>query len=221
VDDFEAALPPGGWPNYVVGNHDVDRVISRLNGDGRGQERARVAAMLLLTLRGTPFLYYGDEIGMENVAVPEHLQQDPARIYGRGRDPERTPMQWSRDGGFTSGTPWLPYGDLARNVEAASGDDGSLLSLYRRLIWFRKTSDALRFGDYAPVDGLPAGVFGYTRMYGDDRLLIALNFTNDEAGFDLPEGVDGSKVVLSTNDAAPPGRRLLLRGNQGVVLRMA
>jgi alpha-glucosidase len=122
VDAFEAAAgEPGAWPNHVFGNHDVDRMISRVNGDGRGQERARVAALLLLTLRGTPFIYYGEEIGMENVAVPEHMLQDPARHYARGRDPERTPMQWTRDGGFSSATPWS-YGDLSRNVQDDAAD---------------------------------------------------------------------------------------------------
>jgi alpha-glucosidase len=221
VDAFEAALPKNAWPNYVLGNHDVDRFISRVNGDGRGQERARVAAMLLLTLRGTPFMYYGDEIGMENVAIPEDRLQDPARRYGRGRDPERTPMQWTPRGGFTSGEPWLPYGDLARNVEDESRDGSSLLSLYRKLIWFRRRSDSLRFGDYAPIDGTPEGVFAYTRTHGDERLLVALNFTNGELAFELPDEVRAREVIAGTHaDARVEERRIGLRGNEGVLVRV-
>jgi alpha-glucosidase len=221
VDDFEAALPAGAWPNYVLGNHDVDRVISRVNADGRGRERARVAAMLLLTLRGTPFVYYGEEVGMENVDVPEDRLQDPARKYGRGRDPERTPMPWTRDGGFTSGEPWLPYGDLSVNVEDESRDPASLLSLYRRLIWLRRGIDALRCGDYAPVDPAPAGVYAYTRTHGDDRVLVALNFTNDEIAFDVPKSLDARECLVSTHGDGTAGPRLALRANEGRLLRLA
>jgi alpha-glucosidase len=221
VDDFEAALPDGGWPNHVFGNHDVDRLLSRINRDGRGRERARVAAMLLLTLRGTPFIYYGEEIGMENVDIPEELLQDPARKYGRGRDPERTPMQWSRHGGFTTAEPWLPYGDLSVNVDDQRYDPNSLLSLYRRLLWFRRRSDALRFGAYAPVDGTPDAVYAYTRAHGDDRLLVALNFTCDDVEFDLPGEALPTQVVLSTHPDSPgASRRIALRANEGVVLRL-
>ncbi|MDE3096681.1 MAG: alpha-amylase [Chloroflexota bacterium] len=220
VDEFEAALPPGAWPNYVFGNHDVDRVATRLGGGAIGQARARVAALLLLTLRGTPFVYYGEEIGMENVGIPDDRLQDPARRYGRGRDPERTPMQWTRRSGFTAGEPWLPYGDLTRNVEDQSGQPDSLLSLYRRLAWFRRRSDALRFGDYAPVDGTPPGVYAYTRSHGDERLLTALNFTNETIAFDLPASLPARECVLGTHEATFDGQRVALAPNEGRLLRL-
>ncbi len=220
VDAFEAALPSDGWPNHVFGNHDVDRFISRVNGDGRGRERAPVAALMLLTLRGTPFVYYGEEIGMENVAIPEDMLQDPARKYGRGRDQERTPMQWSRDGGFTSGAPWLPYGDLSRNVDDERGDPASLLSLYRRIIWFRRSSDALRFGAYAPVDGLPAGLYAYTRIDGAGRLLTLLNFTNEPIAFELPASLRVAETIIGTHDLAAPSQAITLAGNEGRLLRL-
>ncbi|HEY8172664.1 MAG TPA: alpha-amylase family glycosyl hydrolase [Dehalococcoidia bacterium] len=220
VDAFEAAMPPGGWPNHVFGNHDVDRLISRINRDGRGAERARVAAMLLLTLRGTPFIYYGEEIGMKNVAVPENRLQDPARIYGRGRDPERTPMQWSDRGGFSNSEPWLPYGDLSVSVEAQRRDPASMLSLYRRLNWCRRKSNALRFGDYAAIDGLPAGIYGYTRTSGDERTLTLLNFTNDPQSFELPEMLNPAEVLVGTHDAPPPSRKIALRPNEGLLFRL-
>jgi alpha-glucosidase len=220
VDAFEAALPDGGWPNHVFGNHDVNRLISRINRDGRGQERARVAAMLLLTLRGTPFVYYGEELGMEDVDIPEAMLQDPARKYGRGRDPERTPMQWTREGGFTSGAPWLPYGDLSRNVEDERKDPKSLLSLYRRLLWFRRGSDALRFGDYAPIDGVPESVYAYTRTAGDERLLTVLNFSNDAVSFELSASLRVVECVIGTLGEAAVGGRVSLAGNEGRVLRL-
>ena len=221
VDAFEAALPDGAWPNHVLGNHDVDRFISRVNHDGRGQERARAAALLLLTLRGTPFIYYGEEIGMENVAVPESMLQDPARKYARGRDPERTPMQWSRDGSFTAGSPWLPYGDLSRNVEDQRNDPASLLSLYRRLIWLRRGSDALRYGDYAAVDGLPPGVFAYTRSAGNERTLTIINFTNDDIACELPAELPVRETLAGTHDEPPASQRIDLKPNEGRLLRLA
>ncbi len=149
---YEAALPPGGWPNWVLGNHDQSRVASRI-----GAAQARVAAMLLLTLRGTPTLCYGDEIGMRDVPVPPELVQDPVgkTFPGRGRDPERPPMQWDAGpgAGFTTGTPWLPlaadYG--AVNVAAADADPASLPTLHRRLIALRRAEAALAVGRYTPL----------------------------------------------------------------------
>ncbi len=220
VDAFEAALSSDSWPNHVFGNHDVDRLISRVNADGRGQERARVAALLLLTLRGTPFVYYGEEIGMENGDVPEHMLQDPARFYARGRDPERTPMQWTRDGGFTTGSAWLPYGNLACNVEDESSDTASLLSFYRRLIWLRRSTDALRYGDYAAVDGTPHGVYAYTRTSGADRTLTVLNFTNDEIAIDLPRALHVTETLAGTHGEPPPAQHFTLAGNEGRLYRI-
>jgi alpha-glucosidase len=203
VDAFESALPGPSWPNVVLGNHDIDRFISRVDHDGHGAERARAAAVLLLTLRGTPFVYYGEEIGMANTEIPEHRLQDPARRYGRGRDPERTPMQWTRDGGFSHRDPWLPYGDLAVNVQAQEKDPASMLSLYRTLMWARRRSKALTMGAYAAVDGLPEPVFGFTRVHADgepdgERTLTLLNFASEAVAFELPAALQPRDVVAST-----------------------
>ena len=220
VDAFEAVLPRGAWPNNVFGNHDVDRFISRVNRDGRGHERARVAALMLLTLRGTPFIYYGEEIGMENTDVPEEMLQDPARFYSRGRDPERTPMQWSREDAFTTGAPWLPYGNLAVNVEHQRDDPASMLSLYRRLLWFRRSSEALRDGAYTPVDGLPTGIYAYMRLCGDDRLLTVLNFTNGPIALELPASLRVTETLIGTHDLPPAAQSITLAGNEGRLLRL-
>ena len=221
VDAFEGALTPGAWPNHVFGNHDVGRFVSRVNDDGRGQERARVAALLLLTLRGTPFIYYGEEIGMEDGDVPEELLQDPARFFAPGRDPERTPMQWTRSGDFTSGTPWLPYSNLRCNVADEMQDPKSLLALYRRLIWFRRGSNALRFGEYKPLDNLPPSVFAYTRTDGDERLLTVLNFANEHVRFALPDGIRIVEMVIGTHGELPTAEEIPLAGNEGRLLRLS
>jgi alpha-glucosidase len=176
IDEYETALPQGGWPNWVLGNHDRSRVATRL-----GPEQARVAAMLLLTLRGTPTLYQGDEIGMADVAIPLHLVRDPfgKNEPGFGRDPERTPMQWdaSPHAGFSSIEPWLPIAPdfRTRNVENQSSDAGSMLSLYRALIALRREEAALAIGSYALVQA-SEHMLASERCHGERRLIVALNF---------------------------------------------
>ena len=148
VERYEAALPPGAWPNWVLGNHDRSRIASRL-----GPAQARVAAVLLLTLRGTPTLYYGDELGLPDVPIPPERVQDPYELnspgLGVGRDPARTPMPWSAapNGGFCPPgvEPWLPLGDVAGlDVEAQRRDPRSMLSLYRALLALRRSSRGAR-----------------------------------------------------------------------------
>jgi alpha-glucosidase len=188
VERYEAALPPGAWPNWVLGNHDRGRIASRV-----GPAQARVAAMLLLTLRGTPTLYYGDEIGMTD--VPVH-RDDPD-----GRDPERTPMQWTRDGGFTTGEPWLPYGDLAVNAE----DPNELLALHRALIALRREFAEAGYRTLHAADG----VLAYGR---GDRHAVALNLTGEPRPLPV-----GGEALLSTH---LDGGGRALRADEGVVLRI-
>src|SRR5471032_1523429 len=145
VSEYDHALPLHAWPNWVLGNHDNPRVASRI-----GARQARVAAMLLLTLRGTPTLYYGDEIAMADGVIPPDRVQDPAELrqpgIGQGRDPERTPMQWdgSPNAGFSSGVPWLPIsgGDCV-NVVAQDSQASSMLTFYRHLLALRRSEPAL------------------------------------------------------------------------------
>ncbi len=222
LDSMEAALPPGAWPTYVLGNHDRGRIATRLGGDGLGRARARTAAMLLLTLRGTPFVYYGEELGMEDVPIPEERAQDPARHRSIGRDPERTPMHWTRAGAFSSGEPWLPYGDLQVNVKDQADDPDSMLSLYRRLIWLRKGSPALQWGSYRALEA-PEGVFAYLREAYGERLLVALNFTGQPLRCDVPAWLPPARALVSThpaNDGGDAGRRIDLAPHEGRLLRL-
>jgi alpha-glucosidase len=222
VDEFTALLPADAWPAWMLSNHDVSRVASRYDEGGNGQARARVAAMLLLTLRGTPFVYMGDEIGQADGEVP------PDRVVDvDGRDPERTPVQWdaSPSAGF-GGDPWLPVGSQAAevNVAAERDDPASMLSLFRRLVWFRKGSPALHGGDYRSLPDAPGGCYAYLRGAGDERLLVALNFT----GQPLQYGVDGpeqGRLELSTNPSRATGEELSLRPlrlgpDEGVIIRL-
>ena len=223
IDAYEGALPPAAWPNWVLGNHDLPRVASRI-----GDAQARVAAVLLLTLRGTPTLYYGEELGLRDVEVPEALVRDvrgtnqPGR--GLSRDPVRAPMPWdaSRGGGFTSGTPWLPIGEWnrAHSVAAQRGDPRSMLSLYRRLIDLRRAERALSVGSYRPVPAR-GSVLAYRRRHADRELLICLNLASSPAALRLPDGFGRGRVLLSATGAAEGTEhvgRLELAGDEALIL---
>ena len=203
VDEVESLLPAGAQPTYVLSSHDSPRHRSRFDDPAHGAARARVAALMLLTLRGTPFLYYGEEIGMRDVEIPEARVCDPVgkRFPSLGRDPERTPMQW--DGGPSAGfsraaDPWLPLApDCATvNVAQQMTDPQSLLSFYRGVIWYRKTSPALLDGSYRALES-PADTFVYAREHAHQRLLVALNFAGEARTIPLPaeRGVDVARSI--------------------------
>ncbi|HWH77213.1 MAG TPA: alpha-amylase family glycosyl hydrolase [Candidatus Binatus sp.] len=226
VQRYEAMLPSYGWPNWVLGNHDKPRIASRI-----GPTQARVAAMLLLTLRGTPTLYYGDEIAMHDVAIAADQVRDPFEKnvpgLGLGRDPVRTPMQWSAvDGaGFTTGAPWLPVADdfKTSNVAASRDRPDSILTLYHRLIELRRAEPALSVGEFASLPGSD-GVMAYVRKAGDRRLLIVLNFASHPARFDLRALVAHPVLLLSTHldrNQEHLGSDLELRSDEGVVIELS
>ncbi len=227
VDEVEALLPAGAQPTYVLSSHDAPRHRSRFDDSVGGDARARVAALLLLTLRGTPFLYYGEEIGMRDVDIPPQRVCDPVgkRFPSLGRDPERTPMQWdaSRNAGFSAAAdPWLPLApdSAALNVAAQRDDPASLLSFYRRLIWYRKSSPALTEGRYRAVDS-PPDTFVYLREDESQRLLIALNFGVEGRTIELSEGHRGSLVLSTLADrTVPGGSAFALAANQGIVVEI-
>ena len=222
IATYEAALPAGAWPNWVLGNHDRPRIAARL-----GEAQARVAAMLLLTLRGTPTIYYGDELGIGSVAIPADRVRDPRELrepgLGLGRDPVRTPMPWdtTQNAGFTTGEPWLPLNEdwPSRNVAAAEHDPGSMLHLYRRLLALRKTHQPLTIGDFALVDA-DGDVLAFERRIGEARLLIALNLGDRLQPFAAPEWAAAYVVLLSTLQAGRTPARSL-RPNEGVILASA
>src|SRR5258708_5778767 len=200
IAEYEAALPPGAWPNWVLGNHDRPRIAARL-----GEAQARVAAMLLLTLRGTPTLYYGDELGLGHVEIPPAQVQDPRELrepgLGLGRDPVRTPMPWdvTPNAGFTTGVPWLPLNAdwKDRNVERLAQTAGSLLVLHRRLLTLRRAHPALSTGDITLFDAND-DVLAYERRSSGERLLIALNLGDTKQEWALPSWAHHGRPILST-----------------------
>jgi alpha-glucosidase len=223
IADYEAALPAGAWPNWVLGNHDRPRVASRV-----GQHQARVAAMLLLTLRGTPTLYYGDEIGMHQVAIAPDQVRDPFEKnvpgIGVGRDGCRTPMQWEATphAGFSTATPWLPLPDdfLHENVANLDADPLSILHLYKALIALRKKLPQLVSGAYAPI-AAQGDLLLYRRQCEAGVVTVALNLGAEPVSLasDTP-GLRG-EILLSTR-LDRQGEKIQgvldLRGNEGAII---
>jgi alpha-glucosidase len=226
VRDYEAALPVGAAPNWVIGNHDKPRIASRIGSGG-----ARLAAMLLLTLRGTPTLYYGDELGMIDVPIPTAEVQDPLarRVpgHGLGRDPQRTPMPWSTGAiaaGFTTGRPWLPLGDDAREraVDRQLAEPHSMLQLYRRLLALRRSQAALHEGSWVPL-GVQGNVLMYARGDGARRMVVLLNFGTTFASVDMGAQSRTSvplRVCLSTalDRDESVAATITLRPEEGLIL---
>lgn len=220
IAEYEASLPEWGWPNWVFGNHDSPRIAARI-----GEAQARVAAVLLLTMRGTPTLYQGDELGIGTVEIRPDRVQDPREIrqpgLGLGRDPARTPMAWDAgaNAGFSAGEPWLPlHSDWReRNVAAHEAEPASMLNLYRRLLSLRRAEPALTVGDKSRVKG-EGGVLSFERCHGADRVFVALNFSAEERALNLPDGTLAAELLLST--VAGSGEKSRLRGNEGLILKL-
>ena len=219
IEDYLDELSEGEWPTWTASTHDAQRLASRLEG-----EQVCPAAMLLLTLPGTPTLYYGQEIGMHGTDVPPERRQDPqGRRIGRSRDGARTPMQWNAEehAGFTTGTPWLPVAEdyEAVNVARQQDDEQSLLALYRRLIHLRRDEPVLISGRYERVD-TSQPLVAYVREHAEQRLLVALNLGSDAQTFALPHQHVEGEVLLSTflDREEHVEAELELRGDEGVIL---
>jgi alpha-glucosidase len=176
----------GGWPVFVISNHDIMRSYARWGDGEHNDDIAKMMAAMYLTLRGTPIMYYGEEIGMENYGpLSKDDVRDPIGRRGwpleKGRDGERTPMQWSDaiNAGFTQGTPWLPVAPsyTTHNVAAETADSRSILNFYRRIIELRRTEPALRDGQYVPVNQEDPNVFAFVRRFKGEAVLVALNMS--------------------------------------------
>jgi alpha-glucosidase len=206
----------GEWPVYVLSNHDIRRVCERY-GDGKHNDQiAKLMASLYLTLRGTAVMYYGEELGMENndAKRPEDVKDSMGKLgwpKEKGRDGERTPMQWNKDtnAGFSTVAPWLPVGDRFReyNVESEKQDANSILSYYHQLLSLRHTNKALLEGKYIPLNEEDPNVLSYMRMYYGQNVLVVLNMSSEAKTVDLnrnrnlpPKGVlwKSAKTLLSS-----------------------
>lgn len=226
VDEYESALPLNAWPNWVLGNHDQPRITSRI-----GVQQAKIAAMLLLTLRGTPTVYYGDEIEMRDVPIPYDEVVDPQGKNmpdkNLSRDPARTPMQWdnSENAGFTKGKPWLRLDKKYHriNVEAQKEDRYSMLRFYKRLIELRQNEECLLTGSYKP-------------LYSDKQMVAYLRQTDEQKGFLVILNLSHRPCYFTTNRIDLKGEIMIssspelegsnvdgavnLSGDEGVIVRL-
>jgi len=213
ISDYCASLPAHGWPNWVLGSHDAPRIAARI-----GEAQARVAMMLLLTLRGTPTLYQGDELAIGEVPIPPDRIRDPQHFrqptLDIGRDRSRTPMPWdaSPHGGFSTAEPWLPLNPdwPTRNVAAQESDPASMLTLTRTLLALRRAEPALSVGEMELVEA-PEGVLAYQRCQGDRRLRILLNLTAADITLDW----HGTPLLSTLAGEPQPGT---LRADEGLIL---
>jgi alpha-glucosidase len=215
---FDRAVPAEGWPDLVLSNHDVPRHATRYDDPLLGESRARALALLLLTGRGTPFLYYGEELGMRNGVIPPERRQDPLAWTlhpSVSRDGERTPMQWSAEpgAGFTRGEPWLPLAaDWAtRNVAVQRADRSSILWLYRDLLALRRRTPALERGAWRELPA-PEGVLAWERHFSVSRALVALNFAAEERSPRLPSAAVRDGVWTRPGAALPANAAELALG---------
>jgi alpha-glucosidase len=228
VEEFAELAGAVAWPAWFLSNHDHPRVASRFADDREtGDRRARVAAMLTATMRGTPFVYQGEELGLPDAKIP------PDRIVDvDGRDPERAPIPWQPpsvvgDGaGFTTGDPWLPLVEDAERlcVEAQDADPDSTLAFNRRLLALRSKLDVLQGGAQRSVDAAP-GLFCFLRESDDERVLVALNFTSEPVPLSFRDDLGDSGVIeLSTSTTRALGAtglaELELGPDEGIVMRL-
>ena len=226
INSFESSLSPDNLPNHVLGNHDCSRVATRL-----GQSKSRLAAMLVFSLRGMPFIYYGEELGMEDAIIAKEKIKDglEARLPGFkfGRDPERTPMQWDAGlyAGFSVKDPWLNINPNYKNIniESESRDPKSMLNLYKTLIHFRNKSAAILEGKYESLNSSSLNIFSFILESAEEKLLIVLNFSSvtSEESYDLGKGA----LVCSTYMDEGPGKIIdskfiRLRPDEGYVIKL-
>ncbi len=232
IDRWESALPGNAWPAYALSNHDVVRAASRYDRNGRGKSRTRLLSLMLLTLRGTPFIYYGEEIGMKEAKLPREKLRDPVGVkwypFHRGRDGCRTPMQWDGSSlvGFSHSEPWLPIGPDAdrQNVAVQEPDYHSQLNFVKKMIWMRKSLPALLEGDYQSItEGVPEDCFCYYRRVKGQRLAIFLNFSLQGREIDLQKVNNAASLLISTNPERRPGGILfpiLLESEEGCLVEL-
>ncbi len=241
IDLRETAYGPDLWPTIALSNHDRERQATRL-AQSVGRDRdpdhdaiAKAAAVLILAMRGTPFLYYGEEIGMLDVDIPRDEIVDPPALkagpdfpwYDRSRC--RTPMQWTagEGAGFSSGRPWLRLAPDAaeRNVATQAGNPDSVLAAYRRLLAYRRTSPALRSGAMERLESGSPDVVAWTRRGGGQDILIVVNFVGEARRLDVGALGGGRWTARIGSHREPatvgPDGSLELRADEAVILEAA
>ena len=227
---WDERLKNNGWNSIFLGNHDFPRMISRFGNDEEyWVESAKALAMLLMTMRGTPYIYQGDEIGMTNVAFPSitdyrdvetlnayrviekensNIEKMLKAIHAQGRDNARTPVHWNNEpmAGFTSGEPWINVNPNYKKINVAKQekDPDSILNFYREMVAFRKHHPTLVYGDFEMIQEENNRVFAYLREDEENQYLVIINFSDEENTFELDDQLDMSKAVLAVSNYPEP-----------------
>jgi len=222
IAKYYREIPENGWPCFFLSNHDVGRSVKRLFWERNKYAKAKLCAILLLTLKGTPFIYYGDEIGMENVPIPKKQIRD---LYGKllhpfvsGRDRARTPMQWSDKphAGFSEQVPWLPVSEHYPAINVKN-DGAAILSIYKTLLALRKEHATLHKGDIVFLNKGEGNVLAYSRKYEQEELIVLLNFSGwKKKCTSIPDTVE---ILFSTHGTIKFGAQITLRPFEGVILK--
>ena len=248
ITRWDSVFERAGWGTVFLGNHDQSRMVSRFGNDAPGYRTtsAKMLHTLLLTMRATPYIYNGDELGMANIRfndIRDYRDLMTINYYRRlereggdlreflaaqaelSRDNGRTPMQWSADStaGFSGGTPWIRVNPDYRTVNVAveERDTGSVLQYFRRMIKLRKSEPTLVYGRYTLLDRANPEVFAYTRRLGARTLMVALSFSPRGGRTALPRGYTIGKTLINNSVASPvQGVQLVLQPYQAVVLEL-
>ena len=227
IQAWSSDLGEDGWPTWVLSNHDFVRQATRWGGRHR-EARMRLAAMMLLSLRGSPCLYQGEEIGMVQGRIPRSKIQDPAGRkfwpFYRGRDGCRTPMQWdsSPHGGFSTAEPWLPVNPdwSSRNVDTQIQDGRSLIHLYRDLIALRKGHAALSRGTMQLVDPDHPHILSWRREHDDEHLLVALNLSARSQSLSVDPETVGEVLISTHEEPRDTHSPHILQPHEGRIIRL-
>ena len=246
LSKWQCSLGDEGWNSIYLSNHDQPRSVSRFGNDERYlKESAKLLCTMDMTLRGTPYVYQGEELGMTNVKFPDisyyrdvqsinlynELKANGVsdhdimeKIYYRGRDNARTPMQWdaSENAGFTSGTPWIDVNPnyTSINTEAEKNDPDSVLNYYKAMIAFRKAHPVIVDGSFKEYFPDSDRIFAYVRENDSEMLFVILNFSATKFALQIPEeiGMENAEVAMSnTGRTSFEGRVLDLRPYEAVV----
>jgi oligo-1,6-glucosidase len=247
VANWDRLTHMGGWNTAFLGNHDFPRIVSRFGNDKEfRKESAKLLGMFILTQRGVPYIYFGEEIGMTNVpwesldkyrdlqvfdGHQKHLaaggneEEFLKSLKHTSRDNARTPMQWddSENAGFTTGKPWIDVNPSYKkiNVKEAQEDPNSVLNFYKKMLKFRRASKTLVYGDFQDLMPNDPNLFVYTRIMGDERFLVTLNFSDHNQTLKMPEGMTASEcVICNYPDCVKLSDELNLRPWEACLLRL-
>ena len=246
LSKWQTELEGQGWNSLFWNNHDLPRIVSRWGNDKEYRiESAKMLATLLHGMKGTPYIYQGEELGMTNVRFDDindyndieslNMYKDRLSkgyshneimesIYAKGRDNARTPMQWddSENAGFTTGTPWLAVNKNYDKINAKQclQDENSIFNHYKKLIDIRKNNDTIIYGDYKLLCEDDENIFAYVRELNGDKILVVCNFYDKDVEFKFDGDFNYSKLLLSNyNDSSKMIEKLKLRPYEAVMYR--